>query len=206
MSDLTLYYAVPSRGMGVHWMLEEIGEPYEKVVLSLDREEHKTPEFLAINPMGRVPVLTHGEVVVTETAAIVMYLAEAFPSANLGTGVDSLDRGSFLRWMFFAPVSAEPSIMWESLGKVTAESDYLPFADVETVATTMAEAVREKAFVVGDRFSAADVMLGTTIMWGTKLMPVLPMLPELLEYWERLEQRPAWQRSFGEDQKLMARG
>lgn len=203
MSNLVLYYAVPSRGMTVHWMLEEIGEPYETRLLSLEKDEHKTPDFLAINPMGRVPVLVHGDVIVTETAAICAYLAESFPDAGLNVPLDSPDRGAYLRWLFFAPVSAEPSILWESLGKITTERDYKPFADIADVAKTLAAAVKNKEFIVDGHFTAADVMIGSTIMWGTQLMPVLPQLTELTEYWGRLEQRKAWRRSFGEDKALM---
>lgn len=204
MTDLVLYYAVPSRGMIVHWMLEEIGEPYETRLLSLEDNEHKTEEFLAINPMGRVPVLVHGEVIVTETAAICTNLAEQFPAAGLNVALDSPDRGAYLRWLFFAPATAQASVIWESLGEVTTERDYKPVADLEDVARTLAAAARDKEFIVDGHFSAADVMIGSTIMWGTQLMPVLPRLPELTEYWGRLEQRAAWQRSFGEDQALMA--
>ncbi len=204
MADLTLYYAVPSRGMVVHWMLEELGQPYERKVLSLEAEEHKQPEFLALNPMGRVPVLTHGDRVVTETAAIVTYLADVFPEAGLGFAPDHPARGDFLRWIFFASVSAEPSIMWETLGEAGKQFDYQPFAPVADIAETLAAAVAGKEYVVADKFSAADVMIGTTIMWGTQMMPLLPSLPGLAEYWEGLSQRPAWQKAHGIDQALMA--
>ncbi len=203
MSDLVHYYSVPSRGMVTHWMLEEVGVPYENRLLDFSRDEQKSTEYLAINPMGRVPALIHGDTTITETAAIVAYLADAFPQADLGMPVDSKHRGSYLRWLFFAPVSAEPAILWKALGKVVTEVDYKPFAEVEEVANTLADAVRGKEFIVGDRFTAADVMVGTTIMWGTELMPVLPRLPELTDYWGRLSQRPAWQRASSEDQKHM---
>ena len=94
--------------------------------------------------------------------------------------------------------------MWASLGEITTEVDYKPFAELEDVANTLAGAVRGKEFIVDGHFTAADVMIGATIMWGTQLMPLLPPLPELVEYWARLEQREAWQKSFGEDQALMA--
>jgi glutathione S-transferase len=154
--------------------------------------------------LGRVPTLTHGDVVVTETAAICAYLADAFPEAGLGIPTDSPERGAYLRWLFFAVASAEPSILWKSLGEVKTERDYVPYSDVEEVAQTLALAVKGREYIVGDHFTAADVMIGTTIMWGLQLMPVLPPLPELTEYWGRLEQRPAWQRAFGVDQAMMA--
>ena len=203
MSDLTLHYAVPSRGITVHWMLEELGVPYQRNILSIEKEEHKTPEFLAINPMGRVPALTHGDRVVTETADIIMYLAEAFPESGLDVPPGSPERHSYLRWMFFAPVSAEPTIMWSSLGEITTENDYLPFATPEDVARTLTSALEGREYIVSDHFTAADVMIGATVMWGTRLMPELPSNDVLEAYWTRLEQRPAWQRAFGDDMALM---
>ena len=153
--------------------------------------------------MGRVPALVHGDRVVTETAAIVTYLADAFPESGLGVPVDSPDRADYLRWLFFAPVSAESAILWKALGNITTEVDYRPFAEVEEVAATLAAAVKDKTYIVAGRFTAADVMVGTTIMWGTQLMPVLPPLPDLVSYWDRLSQREAWQRAFSRDQALM---
>lgn len=155
--------------------------------------------------MGRVPTLVHGDLVVTETAEICAYIADAFPEASLGVPVDSPLRGSYYRWLFFAPVSAEPSILWRALGDTTPAVDYQPFAAVEDIAGTLRTAVAGKTFVVGDHFTVADIMIGATIMWGTRMMPVLPALPELVEYWERLEQRPAWQRASTADQETMAK-
>ena len=154
--------------------------------------------------MGRVPALKHGDQVITETAAIVMYLGEKFPEAGMSVPVSSQDYGNYLRWLFFSPVTAETAILWKSLGEIKSERDYLPFSEVEEVAETLASAVRGREFVVGDTFTAADVMVGSTIMWGTQLMPVLPPLPELTEYWDRLSQRPAWQKSWSHDQALMS--
>lgn len=203
MSDLVLYHAVPSRSIIPHWMLEEVGEAYDIELLSLEALDHKKPEYLAVNPLGKVPALKHGDTVVTETAAICAYLAETFPAAGLDVAVGSAHRGAYLRWLFFAPVTAEPAILWQTL-QLPEDAEYRPFADMEDVARVLADAVKDREFIVGDHFSAADVMIGSLIMWGTQLMPVLPPHPELLEYWSRLEKRPAWQRSFGEDRKLIA--
>jgi len=203
MSDLVLYHAVPSRSIVVHWMLEEVGEPYDIELLSIEAEDHKQPEYLAVNPMGKVPALKHGDLVITETAAICAYLAEAFPAAGLEVPAGTPGRSEYLRWLFFAPVTAEPAVLWETL-QLPDDLEYTPFAALNDVARVLADAVRDREFIVGDHLSAADVMIGSTIMWGTELMPVLPRLPELTEYWGRLAARSAWQRSFGEDQKLMA--
>ena len=202
MPELVLYHAAPSRSITTHWMLEELGVPYRLEVLDLQAEDNRRPEYLAINPLGKVPALTHGDVLVTETAAICAYLADAFPEAGLGVPMDSPDRGPYLRWLFFAPVTAEPAVLWETLD-LPNDPGYQPFAALADVARVLADAVRGRQYIVGDHFTAADVMLGSMIMWGTQLMPVLPRHPELLEYWAGLETRPAWQKSFGEDQKLM---
>lgn len=202
MSELVLYHAVPSRSITTHWMLEELGVPYRIELLSLEAEEHKRPEYLAINPLGKVPALRHGDVVVTETAAICAYLADAFPEAGLNVPVGSPERGEYLRWMFLAPVTLEPAVLWRTLD-MPKDPEYQPFADLDAVAAMLADSLRDRQFIVGDHFTAADVMIGASIMWGTQLMPVMPKHPELLDYWAGLEQRPAWQRSFGEDQKLM---
>lgn len=203
MSELTHYYAVPSRGMMTHWLLEELGVPYRNIRLDLEKQEHKTAEFLSLNPMGRVPVLTHGDVVVTESAAIALYLAEHFPESGLNVAIDSPERGSYLRWMFFAPVSAEPSVLWRALGKVITEVDYKPFAEVEDIAETLSVALRDKEYLVENRFTAVDVMVGSTIRWGTQMMPVLPVRPEFESYLERLDQRPAYQKVNAEHQEIL---
>ncbi len=205
MTDLVLYHAVPSRSIVAHWMLEELGEPYRIELLDLQAEDNKRPEYLAVNPLGKVPALRHGDVLVTETAAICAYLADAFPAAGLGVPLDAPERGAYLRWLFFAPVTAEPAVLWETL-ELPEHIDYQPFAPLEDVARVLADAVSGRAFIVGDHFTAADVMVGSTIMWGTQMMPILPRHPELLEYWAGLEARPAWQKSFGEDQKIMQGG
>ena len=200
MSDLTLYHAIPSRGFITRWMMEEVGEPYDLVLLNMAAEDHKKTDYLAINPMGRVPALVHDGRVVTETAAICAYMAETFPKANLAPALGSPARADYLRWMFFAPVSAEPSILWQMLGEVKTENDYRPFASIDDVTETLCGAVRNRAYIAGDRFSAADVMLGSSIWWGIDLMGVLPKRPELEEYLRPLQDRPAWQRAAAGDE------
>jgi glutathione S-transferase len=193
MADLTLYLAFPSRGITVLWMLEELGQPYDMQVLDLSKREHKTPEFLAINPMGRVPVLRHGDHYISESVAICAYLAEAFPAAGLSIPVGHKDRGRYLQWILFGPGTMEPAIIWKAAGNPNAE--YQPFASIDDVAATLADAVRGRQFLVADRFTTADVIIGSGVMWGTRMMPVLPRLPELDTYWQGLEDRPAWQRT-----------
>ena len=197
MSKLEFYHAVPSRGFVVHWLLEELGVEYQLNCLDLEAQEHKTPEFLAINPLGKVPALVHklvhGSEVVTETAAICLYLAETMDAGRLTLPVGHAHRGAFLRWLFFAPVTAEPSIIMSAMGQGGSDAGYQPFADLSEVAAVMVAALEGREFLLDDRFTVADVMLGSTINWGLNLMPVLPKHPVLVDYWARLAQRPAWQ-------------
>ncbi len=192
MPKPVLYHSIPSRGFTVHWLLEEMGIDYDLQILDMATEQHKKPEFLAINPLGRVPALVHGDVVVTETAAICLYLAEQFPQSGLCIDVNTQQRGEFLRWMFFAPVTMEPAIISRAMGFENTE--YKPFASVEDVAATVAATLANQDFLMGDVFTAADVVVGSGVNWGLNMMPVLPKLPELTAYWERLNERPAWQR------------
>jgi glutathione S-transferase len=136
-------------------MLEEVGEPFERILLNMEAQEHKQAEYLAINPMGRVPALRHGESIITETAAICTYLAEAFPAAGLSIPIGSPFRADYLRWLFFAPVSAEPAIIWKSLDNVKSDIDYKPFSEVDVVASTLQSVLRGREFIVGDHFTAA---------------------------------------------------
>ncbi len=201
MTDLTLYHAIPSRGFVTRWMLEELGEPYEIKLLNFDKDEQKRQDYLAVNPMGRVPALRHGDKIITESAAICTYLADAFPKANLSVPIDSPLRADYLRWLFFGPVSAEPTILWSMLGHVKTEVDYRPFADMDDVVRTLSGAVAGRSFIVGHRFTAADVVLGSTIWWGMRLLGVLPETPELVAYWEPMEARPARQRAVAGDER-----
>ena len=190
MSEIVLYSANPSRGLANQWLLEELGVSYQLRLLDLEKDEHKRKEYLAINPMGKVPALVHGDTVVTESSAINLYLAELFPEQGLAAPAGSPFRGDYLRWCLFAPITGEPSLMAKALGLTHPE--YEPFAELEVVAETLRLALSSREFVVGDSFTAADVAIGSLIYWGLNLIPILPRHKELEDYWERLSQRPAW--------------
>ena len=186
-------------------MLEEVGEPYELKVLSLEGQEHKTPEYLAINPQGRVPTLVHRGRVITESGAINAYLADTFSKANLAPSIDSPLRGDYYRWLFFGPATMEPAILWAGLGKQVENIDYKPFPAVDEIVETLLELLAGREYVVGDHFTAADITIGGGLMWGMQMFKVIPALPEFVQYWERLEQRPAWQRSNKMNAEIMSR-
>ena len=161
MSTPVLYSANPSRGFMNQWLLEELGVTYELKLLDLDTDEHKSPEYVAINPMGKVPALVHGDTLVTEAAAISFYLAEQFSDGGLSVDPASPLRGSYLRWCFFAPITIEPAIVSRAFG--LSHPDYKPFAEPEAVGETLRIALEDREYIVGDHFTAADVAIGSAI-------------------------------------------
>jgi glutathione S-transferase len=202
MASLTLYHAAPSRSSIVHWMLEEVGEPYDIHLLSLSKGEQQQPDYLAINPMGKVPALRHRDVVITEAAAICAYLADAFPNARLSVPIGEPRRGIYLKWLFFSPSCIEPAIMDRAFPrKEEARRAALGYGDFDTVMDVTAAAVGAAPYLMGEQFTAADVVVGSTLRWGM-LFKLLPERPEFKAYTDRLAQRPALQRAEAKDKEL----
>jgi glutathione S-transferase len=195
MSEPIVFYSNPlSRGRIVHWMLEEVGEPYRFERIDFETNEHKSPQFLAINPMGKVPVIVHRGVVVTEVAAILTYLADAFPNANLAPRTDDPQRGTYLRWMFFGAGCLEPAIIDKMFDRPppvrTAALGYGSYGDT---LNALEKAVTPGPFVLGERFSAVDVYLAAQIGWALGMKALEPR-SAFLRYAERCTARPAYQR------------
>jgi glutathione S-transferase len=202
LANLTLYHASPSRSSIARWMLEEIGEPYDLHVLSLAKGEQQAPDYLAVNPMGKVPALKHGDAVITEAAAICTYLADEFPHARLNVPVGDPRRGTYLRWLFFAPSCIEPAITDRAFPrKEEPRRGMLGYGDFDTVMAVVADAVEPGPYLMGEQFTAADVVLGSTLRWGM-MFGLLPKRPEFVAYVGRLEQRPALKRAVALDQEL----
>jgi glutathione S-transferase len=199
---ITLYHSAPSRSMVARWMLEEVGEPFEIRVLDLKKGEHKRAEYLAVNPMGKVPALVHDDVVVTEVAAICCHLADAFPKAGLAVPVGEKERGTYLRWLFFGPGCLEPAIIDRMLKREAGNPGALGYGDFETTMDVVAKALAADPYIAGGRFTAADVVIGSNILWGMDLVKVIPERPEFRAYVQRLTQRPASQHAFAKDQEL----
>ncbi|WP_372837528.1 glutathione S-transferase family protein [Phaeovulum sp.] len=192
-AELTLYTNPKSRGLIVQRMLEEIGQPYRKVVLEFGAPM-RTPEFLALNPMGKVPVLVHGEAVVTEAAAICAYLAEAFPKAGLAPKPE--ERADYFRWMFFAAGPLEAVVTARALGLEAPPErrGMAGYGDFDTVVAALEGKLAGSDYVAGGRFTAADVYLGAQVVWGL-MFKTLPPRPALVAYHDRLMARPAWVRA-----------
>ena len=202
MTDLTLFHIAPSRSSIVHWMLEEVGEPFDIHLLSLQKGEHREPAYLAVNPMGKVPALKHGDVVVTEGAAICLYLADTFPNAGLGVPIGDPRRGPFLKWLFFGPSVIEPAMMDRAFKRAEeAPRAALGYGDYDTVMDVVAKAVGTGPYILGEQFTAADVVIGAGLRWGM-LFKLIPERPEFLAYAGRLNQRPALRRAEARDREL----
>jgi glutathione S-transferase len=190
MPDELVFYTHPmSRGRIVRWMLEEVGQPYRTEILDYGTTM-KGPEYLAINPMGKVPALRHGETVVTETAAICAYLADAFPEAGLAPPPG--DRGAYYRWMFFAAGPTEAALSNKALNvQVPPErKGMVGYGSVDDVVNALDYAVSQSEYIAGDRFTAADVYVGSQIGWGM-MFGTLEKRPAFERYWQRISSRPA---------------
>lgn len=194
MADITFYTNPMSRGRIVHFLLEELGQPYDMKVLDLEKGEHKAPEYLRINPMGKVPTVVHRGVVITEAAAICTYLADAYPAAGLAPAFDDPQRGTYLRWLFFGAGCVEPAIVDKLFSRPPVERKVaLGYGSYEDTLSTLETALKPGPWILGERFSAADVYVGSQIQWGLMVKALEPR-PSFLQYVERLGARPAMQK------------
>ena len=204
MADDLVFYTNPmSRGRTVRWMLEEVGAPYETVLLDY-RSTMKADAYLAVNPMGKVPAIRHGDTIVTEVAAICAYLADAFPDARLAPAPAA--RGDYYRWLFFAAGPLEAAITNQSLGvDVPVEKEgFVGYGRMDRVLDVIERAVTGRSFVAGDAFSAADLYLGSQLGFFMQF-GVVPKRPAFVAYHAGVAQRPAFLRAGEIDDVLIAR-
>jgi glutathione S-transferase len=200
--DLIFYTNPMSRGRIVRWMLEEVGQPYETVILDY-ASTLKGAEYLAINPMGKVPAIKHGDTVVTEGAAICAYLADAFPDARLAPPL--AERGAYYRWLLFGAGPVEAAVTARSLGfEPKAEQKRMAgFGDLADTLNALEGAVAHAGYIAGDSFSAADVYTGSQIGWGMQFGSI-DKRPAFTAYWDRISNRPAAVRAREIDDGLIA--
>jgi glutathione S-transferase len=204
MSDELVFYTHPmSRARIVRWMLEEVGAPYETKILEFGHSM-KGPEYLAINPMGKVPSIRHGDTIVTEAAAICAYLADVFPAAGLAPPPASRERGAYYRWLFFAAGPLEAAVTDKALGFVVpAEREGLVgYGNLERTLTAIEGALYHSPYIAGDRFTAADVYVGSQIGWGMGFKGI-EKRPAFEDYWDRLRTRPAAVRAKAIDDAMV---
>ena len=205
MATLTLYHAAPSRSSVTLWMLEELGHPYDLKLINLQAGENLKPDYLAINPMGKVPALKHGDTIITELAAICTYLADEFPDAKLNVPAGTPRRGVYLKWLFFGPGCLEPAVIDRAAPrKEGARRAMLGYGDFDTTMNVIAEAVEKGPWLMGGQFTAADVVIGANIRWGM-MFKMIPERKEFIDYAARIAARPAAQRAEANDKELVAK-
>ena len=206
MAQELVFYTHPmSRGRMVRWMLEEVGQPYRTEAIAFGRPM-KTHAYRAINPMGKVPALVHGEVVVTEAAAICAHLADAFPAAGLAPPFGDAARGAYFRWLFFTAGPLEQAVVNHALGFTVPDDKrgMVGYGSYDLALKTLERELAGKNFLVGDRFTAADLYLASHLQWGL-MSGAVPSRPEFERYLRPLLARPAKQRADQMDNELMAK-
>jgi glutathione S-transferase len=205
MTEPLIFYTNPmSRGRIARWMLEEVGEPYETVILGY-ADSMKSAEYRAVNPMGKVPAIRHGDCVVTETAAICAYLADIFPDKGLAPPSGNKRRGPYYRWLFFAAGPVEAAVTAKSLGLLAPpdKARMAGYGTFDEVIATLEAAVRDSTYICGEQFTAADVYVGSQIGWGMMFGTIEPR-PAFGDYVARLQSRPAAVRAREIDDALIA--
>jgi glutathione S-transferase len=200
---MKLYYAPQTRSIRPRWLLEEIGAPYELVTMSLKSGDHKKPAYLKVHPHGVVPALEDGDVKLFESGAICAYLADKFPDKKLAPAPGTKERGYYYQWLFYAMATMEPPVLRVFLNTVMLPEAQRKPSEVEEgkkqwaeVAKVLSAALEGKEYLVGNQFSAADIMVGSIAGWSS-FMGLLEGFPVLQEYAGRLSARPAFQRANG---------
>ena len=200
---LTFFHAPNTRSAGVLTLLEELGARYELRVLNMAAGEQRQPAYLAVNPMGKVPALRHGEALVTEQVAIYLYLADLFPAAGLAPALGDALRGPYLRWMVFYAACFEPAVVDRALKREAGRPSMSPYGDFETMLAALVAQLAHGPWLLGARFSALDVLWGSSLTWTTGF-GLVPELPEIRAYLDRFDARPAFAAVRARDAELAA--
>ena len=200
---LTLYHSPQTRSAGVRVLLEELGAPYTLHVVNMKAGEQRQPAYLAINPMGKVPAIVHGEALITEQVAIYIYLADLFPEAGLAPPIGDPLRGPYLRWLAFYGACLEPAIIDKSLKREPGPSAMEPYGDYDRTFATLIGQLAKGPYLLGERLSAADILWGTAMGWML-MWKLVPDDPLIAAYAERIKTRPAVARVSELDAALAA--
>jgi glutathione S-transferase len=201
--EITLFHAPHTRSSGTRVLLEELGAPHILRVLDMKAGEQRQPGYLAVNPMGKVPAILHGDALVTEQVAIYLYLADLFPEAGLAPVIGDPLRGPYLRWMVFYAACFEPAIVDRAMNRDSGAQMMSPYGDYDTMLRTVVTQLRTGPWLLGERFTAADVLWGTSLTFATAFKMV-PELPEIMAYLARFKTRPAVARAQAKDADLVA--
>jgi glutathione S-transferase len=200
---ITLFHSPNSRSVGTLILLEELGAPYQLHVLNMQAGEQRQPAYLAVNPMGKVPAILHGDVLVTEQVAISLYLADLFPQAGLAPALGDRQRGPYLRWMAFYGACFEPAMVDKAMKREPGPPMMSPYGDFATVMSTVTGQLEAGPYILGQNFTAADVLWGTALQWMTAF-GLVPETPIIKAYVERMSTRPAALRVKQQNEALAA--
>ena len=192
MSNETIifFHSPNTRSSGARILLEELGAPHELRPVNMKAGEQRKPEFLAINPMGKVPAILHRGGLVTEQVAIFLYLADLFPQTGLAPALDDPRRGPYLRWMAYYGSSFEPAVVDRALKREPGPSSMVPYGDYDTMLKTLTDQLGRGPYLLGERMTAADVLWGTALAWTT-MFKLVPELAVIMDYVKRVTTRPA---------------
>ena len=200
---VTLFHSPQSRSAGALILLEELAADYELHVLNLKKGEQRRADYLAINPMGKVPAIVHDGALVTEQGAVYAYLADLYPEAGITPAIGDPLRGPYLRWLFYYGSSFEPALIDKSLKREPAPASTSPYGDYDTMLKTLTDQLATGPFLLGERFTAADVLWGTALRWTT-MFKLVPETPVVTDYIARVTSRPAVARAAKIDADLVA--
>ena len=200
---VTLFHSPHTRSAGALILLEELGAPYQLHVLDMKRGEQREAAYLAVNPMGKVPAVLHGDALVTEQPAVFMYLADLFPEAGLAPAIGDPLRGPYLRWLVYYGSCFEPALIDRAMKREPAAPSTSPYGDYDTMLKTLTDQLAKGPYLLGDRFSAADVLWGAALTWTT-MFKLVPELPVITDYMARVNARPAVLRARQKDAELAA--
>ncbi|MDE2246009.1 MAG: glutathione S-transferase [Xanthomonadaceae bacterium] len=202
-TELTFFHAPQTRSTGVRILLEELGAPYRLHLLDLKAGEQRQPAYLAINPMGKVPALKDGDALITEQVAIYIYLADRFPQAGLAPAIGDPLRGPWLRWIAYYGSCFEPALMDRAQKHEPASRSSSPYGDYDTMLKTLTDQLARGPWLLGERYTSVDVLWGTALDWTTQFK-LVPELPLIRAYADRVGARPAVQRARAADAALVA--
>lgn len=191
---MQLYFSPRSRAFSCLWLMEETGQPYERVLIDITTGAQKSPEFLAVNPMGKVPALKDGSATLGEAAAICAYVAERYPEAGLAPPMGDPLRAKYLYWLFFAPSCIEPAII-QIYTKIEVPTSTAGWGEASQVFDVLDAALESGPWILGEKFSAADIIIGSGLNFAVRTFKMVPSRPAFDRYLDRCAARPAFQRA-----------
>jgi glutathione S-transferase len=200
---ITLFHSPQSRSSGALTLLEELGTPYKLHVLNMKAGEQRRPEYLAINPLGKVPAILHRGELVTEQVAIFIYLADLFPAAGFAPVIGDTRRGAYLRWLIYYASCYEPALVDRAMQREPAPHATSPYGTFDTMLETIVSQIRDQPYLLGDTISAADILWGNALNWGV-MFKLVPEEKAVIDYVARIVQRPAAIKVTSMDAELAA--